>query len=61
LPSSVLWEDTVQAMGNMGVTTFVEVGPGTVLTGLIKRILPGVTLLNVSDPKSLETTLNAMS
>lgn len=61
LPSSVLWEDTVQAMGNMGVTTFIEVGPGTVLTGLIKRILPGVTLLNVNDPKSLETTLNAMS
>lgn len=61
LPSSVLWEDTVQAMANMGVTTFVEVGPGTVLTGLIKRILPGVNLLNVNDPKSLETTLNAMS
>ena len=48
-------------MANMGVTTFVEVGPGTVLTGLIKRILPGVNLLNVNDPKSLETTLNAMS
>lgn len=61
LPSSVLWEDTVQAMGNMGVTTFVEVGPGTVLTGLIKRILPGVTLLNVNDPKSLDATLKALS
>lgn len=61
LPSSVLWQDTVQAMGNMGVTTFVEVGPGTVLTGLIKRILPGVTLLNINDPKSLDATLNAMS
>ncbi len=61
LPSSVLWQDTVQAMGNMGVTTFVEVGPGTVLTGLIKRILPGVTLLNVNDPKSLDATLKALS
>ena len=40
LPSSVLWEDTVQTMGRMGVTTFVEIGPGTVLTGLIRRILP---------------------
>ena len=37
LPSSVLWEDTVQTMGRMGVTTFVEIGPGTVLTGLIRR------------------------
>jgi [acyl-carrier-protein] S-malonyltransferase len=61
LPSSVLWEDTVQVMGNMGVTTFIEVGPGTVLTGLIKRILPGANLLNVHDPKSLEATLNAVS
>lgn len=61
LPSSVLWEETVQTMGKMGVTTFVEVGPGTVLTGLIKRILPDANLLNVNDPKSLETTLKAVS
>ncbi len=61
LPSSVLWEETVHAMGNMGVTTFVEVGPGTVLTGLIKRILPGVSLLNVNDVKSLDATIKAVS
>jgi len=60
LPSSVLWEDTVTVMGSMGVTTFVEVGPGTVLTGLIKRILPDAKLFNVNDPKSLETTLQAL-
>lgn len=60
LPSSVLWEDTVQTMGRMGVTTFVEIGPGTVLTGLIKRILPDAKLLNVNDPKSLETTLQSL-
>jgi [acyl-carrier-protein] S-malonyltransferase len=60
LPSSVLWEDTVQVMGKMGVTTFVEVGPGTVLTGLIKRILPDAKLLNVNDPKSLDATLSAL-
>ncbi|HSS30203.1 MAG TPA: ACP S-malonyltransferase, partial [Nitrospiraceae bacterium] len=40
LPSSVLWEDSVMAMAAMGVMTFVEVGPGTVLSGLIKRIVP---------------------
>ena len=60
LPSSVLWEDTVQTMGSMGVTTFVEIGPGTVLTGLIRRILPEAKLLNVNDPKSLETTLQIL-
>lgn len=61
LPSSVLWEETVHAMEKMGVTTFIEVGPGTVLTGLIKRILPGVTVLNVNDPKSLDETLKVVS
>ncbi len=61
LPSSVLWEDTVLTMGKMGVTTFVEIGPGTVLTGLIKRILPEAKLLNVTDPKSLDATLKAVS
>jgi len=60
LPSSVLWEDTVQSMSKMGVTTFVEVGPGTVLTGLIKRIVPDAKWLNVNDPKSLETTLQSL-
>lgn len=61
LPSSVLWEDTVQTMGRMGVTTFVEIGPGTVLTGLIRRILPDAKLLNVNDPKSLDATLKSVS
>lgn len=60
LPSSVLWEDTIHTMGKMGVTTFIEVGPGTVLTGLIKRIVPDARVLNVNDPKSLDTTLAAL-
>ncbi|MFO0705717.1 MAG: ACP S-malonyltransferase [Nitrospira sp.] len=60
LPSSVLWEDSVQAMAKLGVTTFVEIGPGTVLTGLIKRILPDAKLLNVHDPKSLDATVQAL-
>lgn len=61
LPSSVLWEDSVKAMAAMGVTTFVEVGPGAVLSGLIKRIVPDAVTLNVNDPKSLEATRVAFS
>ncbi|MCP9438548.1 MAG: ACP S-malonyltransferase [Nitrospira sp.] len=60
LPSPVLWVETIKAMARMGVTTFVEVGPGTVLTGLIKRILPDARLFNVNDPRSLEATLNGL-
>lgn len=57
LPSSVRWEESVQKMAQLGVTTFVEIGPGTVLTGLVKRILPGAVTANVHDPKSLDATL----
>jgi len=60
LPSSVLWEDSVRAMAAMGVTTFVEVGPGTVLTGLIKRIVPDAVTMNVNDSKSLDAALAAL-
>lgn len=57
LPSSVRWEESVHTMANMGVTTFVEIGPGTVLTGLVKRILPGAVTANVHDQKSLDAAL----
>jgi [acyl-carrier-protein] S-malonyltransferase len=60
LPASVLWEDTVKVMAAMGVKTFVEVGPGTVLSGLNKRILPEAATLNVNDPKSLESTSRSL-
>ncbi|WHZ23196.1 MAG: Malonyl CoA-acyl carrier protein transacylase [Nitrospira sp.] len=60
LPSSVRWEESVQMMARLGVTTFIEVGPGTVLTGLMKRILPNAVTLNVHDPKSLDATLTAL-
>ncbi len=60
LPSPVRWEASIRSMAKMGVTTFVEVGPGTVLTGLSKRILPEAKTLNVHDPKSLETTLSSL-
>ena len=59
LPSSVRWEESVQTMAQLGVTTFVEIGPGTVLTGLVKRILPGAVTANVHDPKSLDVALTA--
>lgn len=61
LPSSVLWEDSIRTMAKMGVTTFIEVGPGSVLTGLIKRIVPDAVLFNVHDPKSLDATLGALN
>jgi [acyl-carrier-protein] S-malonyltransferase len=60
LPSSVRWEESIRAMAQLGATTFVEVGPGTVLTGLIKRIIPEAQTLNVNDPKSLDIAVNKL-
>ncbi|MBM4123947.1 MAG: ACP S-malonyltransferase [Nitrospira sp.] len=61
LPSPVRWEESVAVMRGLGVTTFIEVGPGTVLSGLVKRIVPDAVLLNVQDPKSLEATVKHLS
>ncbi|MBV9496959.1 MAG: ACP S-malonyltransferase [Acidobacteria bacterium] len=52
--SPVRWVESVQKMVSMGVRRFVEIGPGNVLTGLIKRIDPSVELINVSDVPTLE-------
>ncbi|HEX2122350.1 MAG TPA: ACP S-malonyltransferase [Thermoanaerobaculia bacterium] len=57
--SPVRWVESVQRMVAMGVKRIVEVGPGNVLTGLIKRIDSNVELVNVSDAASLEAFLNA--
>ncbi len=51
---SVRWVETVQALEKAGVTKVVELGPGKVLSGLIKRISPSIVCVNVEDPTSLE-------
>ena len=56
----VLWETGVRNMVDGGVDTFVEVGPGKVLTGFTKKIAKGMTALNVEDAASLEKTLAAL-
>ncbi|HZG17423.1 MAG TPA: ACP S-malonyltransferase [Candidatus Bathyarchaeia archaeon] len=57
--SPVLWEDSVQWMVEQGVTTFVEIGPGKVLAGLIKKIAPAdTTIYAVQDLASLEELVN---
>lgn len=59
--SPVRWQESVERLAREGATTFVEVGPGTVLSGLIRKIARGATVLNVEDPESLENTCAALA
>ena len=54
LCNCVQWQPSVEYMVGEGVSTFVEIGPGQVLSGLIKRISNKVQVLNMSDPESIK-------
>ncbi len=56
----VRWEEVVDRLCKEGVETFVEVGPGRVLMGLIRRIAPEVRVLGVEDRASLAAALDAL-
>jgi [acyl-carrier-protein] S-malonyltransferase len=58
--SSVQWERSIRLLVERGVTTFVEVGPGKVLSGLLKRIEKNANGLNVNDVSTLEKTVQAL-
>jgi len=55
--SPVRWIECVQELVRLGVSRMVEVGPGKVLSGLVRRIDRGVEVVNVEDPSSLGKAL----
>lgn len=57
LSSPLLWEDSIRTIMDSGIDTFVEVGPGKVLSGIIKRVDPKASVFNVEDNQSLERTM----
>ncbi|MFN0090840.1 MAG: ACP S-malonyltransferase [Acidimicrobiales bacterium] len=61
LTSPVRWRQTLYALADRGVTTFVELGPGTVLTGMAKRTISGAKALSVSSPGELDTLLESLA
>ncbi len=50
----VRWTESVQYLAQNGVDNIIEVGPGKVLSGLIKRIDKGITLSNINSPKDIQ-------
>ncbi len=57
---TVRWSESVQAMAAMGVDSFLELGAGKVLTGLIRRIQPEASSLAVGSPAEIEAALKSL-
>lgn len=60
LNSPLLWEDSIRNIVDSDISTFIEVGPGRVLSGLIRRIHSSATILHVEDMESLGNTLRML-
>lgn len=60
LYSPVLWEDSIQKLIDSGVDTFVEIGPGKVLSGLVRKVDRNVTTISVQDPESCRKAIEML-
>ncbi|MBD8003985.1 ACP S-malonyltransferase [Bacillus norwichensis] len=60
LYSPVLWEDSVQKLIDLGVDTFVEIGPGKVLSGLVRKVDRKVRTISVQDPESCQEAIKLL-
>ncbi|MGE3780246.1 MAG: ACP S-malonyltransferase [Pirellulaceae bacterium] len=58
--ATVRWRECVNTMGGLGVDSFVEIGAGKVLAGLIKRISPDATCFSVSTPSDIEAIIKTL-
>ena len=57
LDNKTLWEASVNKAASMGITDFVEVGPGSVLKGLLKKINPALNVTSIHTPEDIDTLL----
>jgi len=57
IKSPVLWQKTIENISMLGIDTFIEVGAGKTLCGLINKILSGTTVFNVENVETLSNTL----
>ncbi|MHB1775164.1 MAG: ACP S-malonyltransferase [Acidimicrobiales bacterium] len=60
LCSPVRWRQTLEALAGLGATTLVELGPGGVLSGLARRVVPELHALAVATPDDLDTLIDSL-
>ena len=61
LCSPVRWTQTIETLLKMNFSTFIEIGPGKVLTGLTKRVEPNTQRLNINEPSDLDQLLDLIA
>ncbi|MEK4397574.1 ACP S-malonyltransferase [Bacillus sp. FSL K6-2860] len=60
LYSPVRFEESVERLIDLGVTTFIEIGPGKVLSGLVKKVNRRLTTISVSDQETIEAAIQTL-
>src|SRR5579859_696258 len=60
IASPVQWTRTISYLAGAGVTTFIEIGPGQALTGMVKRIAKGVTTINISNAADIQKAVTTI-
>lgn len=60
LYSPVLWEDSIRKMIELGVDTFIEIGPGKVLSGLVKKVDRSLKTYALSDAESCQAVTESL-
>ena len=60
LCNSVRWEESIRNIASLGVDTFLEIGPGKVLKGLLRRIDPGLKVYNIEKPEDVSAAKSHM-
>jgi len=59
--SPVLWQETIENMASDGIGAMIEIGPGTALSGMVRKIAPQMITYNVEDMESLKKTTQALA
>ena len=60
IASPVQWTHSIEYLASAGVTFFIEIGPGQALTGMVKRIIKGVTTINISSAADIKKAASSV-
>jgi [acyl-carrier-protein] S-malonyltransferase len=60
IATPVEWTRSIEYLAGAGVTIFIEIGPGQALTGMVKRIIKGVTTINISNATDIEKAVSSI-